>query len=300
MGFFTVGIHHYPGYICHLHVSQNTESLKKTEADEYYKFIYIETGTCRLSINGQEYILTGAHALYLNEQDHAEFCSSLEKSPVILFFKPYVINSRFDFLTCDSPDNLTLSENQDREYLVNFRHGREASSKIEMLNAINSAIVAQKLLQLNDQLLSQNTSYWPCRSRACLLEILFSLIRPEEINDVSCPAQTLSGYSRLTVEVLYYLQSSYSRKITIQSLAHDFGTNRTTLLFEFKKNTGMSVNRYLTQLRMTIATALLRDTELSINEICERTGFQDISYFSKSFKKQLSFTPSEYRHISAS
>jgi AraC-like DNA-binding protein len=46
---------------------------------------------------------------------------------------------------------------------------------------------------------------------------------------------------------------------------------------------------------MTMAAAFLRDTELSVNEICERTGFSDISYFSRSFKKEVRYTPSEYR-----
>jgi transcriptional regulator GlxA family with amidase domain len=46
-----------------------------------------------------------------------------------------------------------------------------------------------------------------------------------------------------------------------------------------------------------MASTLLRDTELSVDEICERTGFHDISYFSKLFKKKLYHTPSEYRKI---
>lgn len=53
------------------------------------------------------------------------------------------------------------------------------------------------------------------------------------------------------------------------------------------------------RLRMRIATTLLRDTELPILEICERTGFNDISYFSKAFKKEINYTPSEYRKLNA-
>ena len=79
-------------------------------------------------------------------------------------------------------------------------------------------------------------------------------------------------------------------------MARIFHTNRTTLLNEFKKNTGVSLSQYLAQKRFRIATALLRDTDLTISEICERTGFSDVSYFSKAFKKEISYTPSEYRH----
>ena len=82
-------------------------------------------------------------------------------------------------------------------------------------------------------------------------------------------------------------------------LTQILNTNRTTLLSEFKKYTNISLNRYLMQLRMRIATTLLRDTELPILEICERTGLNDISYFSKAFKKEINYTPSEYRKLNA-
>ncbi|MDD4112409.1 MAG: AraC family transcriptional regulator, partial [Herbinix sp.] len=42
---------------------------------------------------------------------------------------------------------------------------------------------------------------------------------------------------------------------------------------------------------------LLRDTSLTLSEICERIGFSDTIYFSKVFKKALNQTPSEYRNI---
>jgi len=107
-------------------------------------------------------------------------------------------------------------------------------------------------------------------------------------------------FSKLSIDVIHYLQTSYDKKLTIDNLALVLHTNRTTLLSDFKKSTGQSINRYVTGIRMTIAAALLRDTGLSVSEICERTGFTDISYFSKSFKKEIQYTLSQYRRIHSS
>ena len=126
------------------------------------------------------------------------------------------------------------------------------------------------------------------------------LSRPDEEEDSLLPAQIDSRFSKLSIDVIHYLQTSYDKKVTIDNLALMFHTNRTTLLADFKKSTGQSINRYVTGIRMTMAAALLRDIGLSINEICERTGFTDISYFSKSFKKEVQYTPSQYRRINVS
>ena len=296
MNFYTLGS---PGYIFYIYITNNLDALKDQSAKEYYKIIYIKSGTSHISINGNEYILTGAHVLHINEKDDLVFYEMTDCLVSIIFFKPSVINGKLKFENCNYPDSLSETELQDLFFLKNFKNDIKLSSKILPLNAFDSKILTQRLNLLNEKLTLQSIS-WPCHSRAHLLEILFSLIRPEENDETIHPANVLPGFSKLTIDVIYYLQSYYNQKITVEKLSQVFCTNRTTLLSDFKKNTGLSINQYIVELRMKIAATLLRDTELTINEICERTGFSDASYFSKSFKKELKYTPSEYRHINSS
>ena len=53
--------------------------------------------------------------------------------------------------------------------------------------------------------------------------------------------------------------------------------------------------RYLRQYRIRQAARLLCHTEERISNIASRCGFQDMSYFTKSFREQLGCTPTEYR-----
>jgi len=63
----------------------------------------------------------------------------------------------------------------------------------------------------------------------------------------------------------------------------------------FKQATGLSPKKYQMRSRLVRAGKLLRETNLSVGEIAEQTGFETIFAFSRRFKKLLGFSPSEYR-----
>jgi AraC family L-rhamnose operon regulatory protein RhaS len=292
----TIGFNYYKDYIFPVSVTDDLNALMIEDAQEYYKILHIKSGICSFNLNGKEYVIIGAHILNLNEQDRISFHEMIPAR--IIFFRPEIINAGFSFCTLNDPDiRLTGAELQDMFYLDSYKHNASEDKKIIPLSTIDSTGMDNITDNLNSLLTKQNTKFWPCLSRSYLYEILFSLARMEETNDNDISMANYSEHSKLAVDVIYYLQKRFREKISIKSLAEEFHTNRTTLHVEFKKHTGLSVNQYLLQLRIKIAAKLLRDTGLTLKEICERIGFNDISYFSKVFKRMLKYTPSEYRHI---
>ncbi len=297
MSFDTIGSNYYPNHVFPVSVTEGLSGLKVRDAANYFKIIFIKSGSCHFLLNGKEFILTGASTICLNHKDEIKFLQISEELIKILWFRPIAVNSSFTLEVISNPSRaLSITEGQDLYYMMQFLPDASPSLKILSLHTIDSTLIEHKLQLLKDLLTKQDTGYWPCRSRSYLFEILFCLARQEEIEEINT-LQPYNAYSRLAVNVIYYLQSCYHQKITIEQLADEFHTNRTSLLSDFKKYTGQSVNQYLIQLRLTMASTLLRDTTLTIDEICDRTGFHDISYFSKVFKKKLNHTPSEYRRI---
>lgn len=65
----------------------------------------------------------------------------------------------------------------------------------------------------------------------------------------------------------------------------------------FKKYTGKTIMEYVIDVRINQAKVLLKQSNKSINEIAREVGYSDRSYFSKSFKKEVGITPSEYRRM---
>jgi two-component system response regulator YesN len=54
---------------------------------------------------------------------------------------------------------------------------------------------------------------------------------------------------------------------------------------------------YYLELKIKTAKKLLKENELSIKEISEKLAFDTPNYFSKTFKKIVGFTPTEYRKM---
>lgn len=295
MQVYTTGFNFYIGYTFPLTIHDTLSVLNHADTKAFYKIIYIKSGTYHFNLNSKKYVLTGAYALCLNETDQIEFYETSGVIFKIILFLPSIININFNFDTVNSKnDLLSLTENQDLFYIRQFRHTAKDNRKIVALSSMDSNVVEYKIQLLEDLITNQGNNSWPCRSRSYLFEILLCLSRQDE--QENNPQLLISeGCSELTLEVIYFLQSCYNQKITIERLTEEFHINRTSLLQDFKKHTGKSIGQYLIELRIRMASTLLRDTKLSIDEICERTGFNDLSYFSRMFKKALYYTPSEYR-----
>ena len=63
----------------------------------------------------------------------------------------------------------------------------------------------------------------------------------------------------------------------------------------FKKELGCKPSEYINRIRISVAKTLLSETDISITEISEKTGFSDVYYFSKTFKRIEGVSPSEIR-----
>ena len=66
----------------------------------------------------------------------------------------------------------------------------------------------------------------------------------------------------------------------------------------FRRTVQTSPVQYVRQLRIQKAAALLRTTDLKINEAAAACGFLDMSYFSRIFRSYAGVTPTEYRKTS--
>lgn len=91
-----------------------------------------------------------------------------------------------------------------------------------------------------------------------------------------------------------YIQKNYMHKITLEQLAVLSNLHPNYLCTLFNKYTGSSPMTYLNKVRMQRARVLLRETDLSIRQIAEQTGFNSASFFSKRFKAVMGIPPAEY------
>lgn len=106
----------------------------------------------------------------------------------------------------------------------------------------------------------------------------------------------MEAVNRNIFEVKIYIQKSYYiQSLTTQKIAESVYLTPTYLCTLFKKETGKTINEYITDIRIEKSKELLSDRTVKLYEIAKKVGYNDTNYYSKTFRKLVGMTPSEFR-----
>lgn len=114
-------------------------------------------------------------------------------------------------------------------------------------------------------------------------------------NELSYKATSSNTRSEEIDAVITYLTENYQEPITLDSLSEIFGLSKYYLIKLFRQTTAYTPIEYLIQIRISQAEKLLKETNLTISEVCLEVGFKTQSYFSKVFKNITGLRPMEFR-----
>lgn len=95
--------------------------------------------------------------------------------------------------------------------------------------------------------------------------------------------------------ILKYIENHYMEKITIAKIAGEVQFSESHFMRFFKDTMGTTFTDYLKDYRLTMAARLLRSSDSAILAIAEETGFENLSYFNRSFKNKYHMTPRQFR-----
>lgn len=138
-------------------------------------------------------------------------------------------------------------------------------------------------------------TYWSGRNHtgirlSALLELLLTEISvPGEETDLSQP-------DTLTKEILRHFYVCSDRFISPEDLAGEFGLSSRTISSRFKKATGQSIHQYQIRLKLNMAHEQLpMNPTRGLRDIALSFGFYDEFQFSRLYKRQFGYPPSERR-----
>lgn len=94
-------------------------------------------------------------------------------------------------------------------------------------------------------------------------------------------------------KAISFIRLNYPSDITVTEVAQQAGVGERHLRNLFSRHLDLSPLDYLNQIRINKSIELLRNTELSVKEICFQCGFKSPQYFSRVFKQQTGITPRE-------
>ena len=123
------------------------------------------------------------------------------------------------------------------------------------------------------------------------------LVHLSEQDMPPCPTASVTQETRLR-DILNFMHSHYAEKITLDDIAAAAFISKSEVLRCFKNIIGQSPIGYLKNYRLRNAVYMIQNTSYSINTICELCGFDDHSYFSKSFKDAYGCSPRDFKNQS--
>jgi Transcriptional regulator containing an amidase domain and an AraC-type DNA-binding HTH domain len=129
---------------------------------------------------------------------------------------------------------------------------------------------------------------YPADEVAFLVMQMMSLL-PEQPS-VNAPQQQTAS-----AQIMQWLEKHYGEKFSLEELARDIGFSRSYTSRIFRQQTGGSIHEYLLTRRLKRSCDLLRTSEMSVEAIAEKVGFQEATYFITCFKKMMRQTPLQYR-----
>ncbi len=92
-----------------------------------------------------------------------------------------------------------------------------------------------------------------------------------------------------------YIACYYNKDVSLDDVSREVNISSYYFSKIFKEETGQNFIEYLTNIRIEKAKELLKDSECTMKQICTMVGYSDPNYFSRSFKKKVGVTPTEFK-----
>lgn len=251
-----------------------------------YLLIYIQSGRCRFWVDGKPYLF-----------EQGEFCLIQPNSLTAL---EGLSNTVTPFAHFD------LFYNPEREKSFPTRAGQTVlSAYLNLLQPrlddlfgieIPCKLKLRYPAKFRDTFL-QVVEYWQyrdpimqLRAQAGMTELSILLLE-----DYLADRPTQSISQQTLNWITSYFSLHLDQEVRIEDMSRRANLSPSRFSAVFKEQYGVTPHRYLLDMRISHACELLRNTDLSQEQIAAYCGFADVHHFSKSFRKKMGLPPGRYR-----
>lgn len=184
----------------------------------------------------------------------------------------------------------------DHEFIINSkRFFPELFGSISKLEDIRHAVsFTEDTLERLQILMTAIAKQDEKRRITKFIEILQLISESKEIQVVGKPVVENTKEKKFQ-EIYLFVLSNFQRNITLDEVSKLAGMQKSSFCVFFKKMTGKSFFSYLTEFRIECSCQMLLKTKLSVAEICIASGFSDIPYYNRVFKRRKRVSPTQFR-----
>ena len=242
-----------------------------------FEIIYVRSGFLTVSISGESYIGKTGDAFVVSPGNLHLMGSQTGTVDYYTFLFPLKYIS---FRTDDMLDEKLLEPLNSGHVMIFPRVKDTAKELCEQLIEIYEA--------KNDESVSKITTQ--VRTKIILLQFILEMWKKGFVieNDTS-------GRNTIEKEMVSYIQQNFTGKISLREFGEQFHLSEKYISRYFKEHFHITLSQYVTYLRLEHAKQLLQDTDIPVTDVAMQSGYQNVSYFIRSFQKAYAVSPLKYR-----
>ena len=243
-----------------------------------FEIIYVKSGFLTVSISGENYIGKTGDAFVVSPGNLHFMGSQTGNVDYFTFLFPLKYIS---FRTDDILDDKLLEPLNSGHLIINPEIEDTVKEQCEQLVEIYGAKKEESQSKITAQI----------KTKIILLQFILELWKRGFIveNDTS-------GKNTVEKEMVSYIQQNFTGKILLKEFGEQFHLSEKYISRYFKEHFHITISQYVTYLRLEHAKPLLQDTDIPVTEVAMQSGYQNVSYFIRSFKKTYGMSPLKYRN----
>lgn len=241
------------------------------------EIIYVKSGFLTVNISGENYIGKPGDAFVVSPGNLHFMGSQTGTVDYFTFLFPL---KYIAFRSDDMLDDKLIEPLNSGHLMISPEIKDTVKEQCEQLAGVYAAEIDESESKITGQI----------RKKIILLQFIHELWKKGFIveNDTT-------GRNTVEKEMVSYIQQNYTGKILLREFGEQFHLSEKYISRYFKEHFHITLSQYVTYLRLEHAKQMLQETDISVTEVAMQSGYQNISYFIRSFKKTYGVSPLKYR-----
>lgn len=243
-----------------------------------FEFLYVESGEIICGIGEKQIILSKGDAIFINSKIlHRFYASSGGVIPNFVCMPEFI-----------APENSLVY----KKYILPIISSNMSFQCFQIAEPWQARIIQIMIKIMGTQ---ENEKIRELSTLALLQDLWLIFYENVKLSDKE-NMQTVDEAAQKRVQLMMqYIHENYNHELSLDEIASHIGVSKSTALNLFQRFLHTTPVSYLIGYRLQAASCLLKNTNKKVKTIAYESGFRNVDYFCRLFKKRYHLTPSDYR-----
>ena len=245
-----------------------------------FEFLYVESGEIICGIGEKQIILSKGDAIFINSKIlHRFYASSGGVIPNFVCMPEFI-----------APENSLVY----KKYILPIISSNMSFQCFQIAEPWQARIIQIMIKIMGTQ---ENEKIRELSTLALLQNLWLIFYENVKLSGKE-EVQTVDEAAQKRVQLMMqYIHENYNHEMSLDEIASHIGISKSTALNLFQRFLHTTPVSYLIGYRLQAASWLLKNTNKKVKTIAYESGFRNVDYFCRLFKRRYHLTPSEYRCI---